>query len=366
MKTSQQLQAMCGELLDWYVQQDRTLPWRIRPEDRAAGRAVDPYKVWLSEIMCQQTTTNAAAAYWYKFLDKWPGVQDLAAAPRDDIMGAWAGLGYYARARNLHKCAQIICADYNGVFPKTEAELLKLPGIGPYSAAAIAAICYKEASNVVDGNVERVISRIFRVQEKLPKAKPVLRNLAATLAGAFSHSGSHVGSYLGHPGDYAQGLMDLGAHICKPKNPKCNLCPWQGHCLAFATGDPENYPKRKPKPERPSRYGAVFYVEQDGYIWLRRRPDKGLLGGMMELPGTDWSVGKPNVETWLSQAPLKGDWQPIEGEIVHVFTHFTLYLTVFTAQVRSSGFAISADVNRLDDYALPSLMRKAIAKAARL
>jgi len=273
-------------LLGWYRREGRILPWRIRPEARKAGVVADPYKIWLSEIMCQQTTTTAASAYWHKFLEKWPCVQDLAAAPRDDIMAAWAGLGYYARARNLHKCARMVCAEHGGVFPDSEADLLKLPGIGPYSAAAIAAICYSQATNVVDGNVERVISRIFRVQEVIPKAKPEIRKLAATLANPLSHPG--------HPGDYAQGLMDLGAHICKPKNPKCDVCPWQSNCAAHAVADMVDYPKRKPKSKRPVRYGAVFYVEQDGYIWLRQRPDKGLLGGMAELPGTDWTDSRPD------------------------------------------------------------------------
>ncbi|MBL4852757.1 MAG: A/G-specific adenine glycosylase [Robiginitomaculum sp.] len=351
MKTSQQIQAMRAELLDWYGREGRTLPWRIRPEDRVAGVAADPYKIWLSEIMCQQTTTTAAAAYWHKFLDKWPSVQDLAAAPRDDILTAWAGLGYYARARNLHKCAQMICTEHSGLFPDNEAGLLKLPGIGPYSAAAIAAICYNEATNVVDGNVERVISRIFRVQEVLPKARSEIRKLAATLADP------------ARPGDYAQGLMDLGAHICKPKNPKCDLCPWQIHCAAYGSGDMIDYPKRKPKATRPNRYGAVFYVEDNGQIWLRQRPDKGLLGGMMELPGTDWSTDKPKVDTWLAQAPVQSNWQRVGGEVVHVFTHFTLYLTVFIGQTKASHFDISAHMNTLDNYALPSVMGKAITHA---
>ncbi len=354
MKTLQHIKAMRSGLLDWYEREGRTLPWRIRPQDRANGVIADPYRIWLSEIMCQQTTTTAASAYWYKFLDKWPCVQDLAAAPRDDILAAWAGLGYYARARNLHKCAKTVCRDYGGVFPGSEAELLKLPGIGPYSAAAIAAICYHEATNVVDGNVERVMSRVFRVQESLPKAGADIRKRAATLADP------------ARPGDYAQGLMDLGAHICRPKNPKCLACPWHAYCAAHKSGDMVDYPKRQPKAKRPVRYGAVFYVEDDGHIWLRQRPDKGLLGGMMELPGTDWHEDKPDMETWLAQAPFKGNWQRIEGKIVHVFTHFTLYLTVFTGQAPSTRFDIPAEANRLDDYALPSVMRKALALAMRL
>ncbi len=348
MKSSQEIKAMRTALLAWYKREGRTLPWRIRPEDRAGGVVADPYKIWLSEIMCQQTTTTAAGEYWHKFLRAWPTVQDLAAAPRDAILTAWAGLGYYARARNLHKCAGMVCADYGGVFPDNEAELLKLPGIGPYSAAAIASICYNEATNVVDGNVERVISRIFRVQTPMPKAKPEIRGLAAGLADPK------------HPGDYAQALMDLGAHICKPKNPKCSDCPWQGACGAYKSGTMADYPKRKAKTARPVRYGAVFYIEDSGHIWLRQRPDKGLLGGMMELPGTDWTDAKPDIDTWLAKAPIKRNWQQVEGEVKHVFTHFTLYLTVFKAQASADNFEINANLAKLDDFALPSLMHKAI------
>lgn len=335
-------------LLGWYGRAGRTLPWRIRPEDRIAGVVADPYKIWLSEIMCQQTTTTAASAYWHKFLKAWPRVEDLAAAPRDDILTAWAGLGYYARARNLHKCAGVVCTDYGDVFPDNESELLKLPGIGPYSAAAIASICYNEATNVVDGNVERVISRVFCVETVMPKAKSEIRNLAAGLADPK------------HPGDYAQALMDLGAHICKPKNPKCGECPWQSECAAHKSGNMTDYPKRKAKTARPVRYGAVFYIENEGHIWLRQRPDKGLLGGMMELPGTGWTGDKLDVDVWLEQAPTKSNWQQAEGEVKHVFTHFTLYLTVFTTQASADKFEISADLTKLDDHALPSLMRKAI------
>ncbi len=359
MKSSQQISTMRKRLLAWYDREGRTLPWRIRPEDRADGVVADPYKIWLSEVMCQQTTTTAASAYWHRFLNTWPTVQDLAAAPRDDILTAWAGLGYYARARNLHKCAGMVCANYGGVFPKSEVELLKLPGIGPYSAAAIAGICYGEATNVVDGNVERVISRVFRVQATLPKAKPEIRSLAGMLAMA--------GTGSKHPGDYAQAVMDLGAHVCKPKNPKCEMCPWQGQCVAYEFGDMQDYPKRQAKTARPVRYGTVFFVENEGHIWLRQRPDKGLLGGMMELPGTDWTDEKPDIDVWLGQAPTQSNWQCVTGEVKHVFTHFTLYLTVFTTQIKPDVIIengiIYADLDALDEYALPSLMRKAIALA---
>jgi len=351
MKSSQQIFSMRRALLNWYEAEGRTLPWRIRPADREAGIIADPYKIWLSEIMCQQTTTTAASPYWHKFLKTWPSVADLAKAPRDDVLTAWAGLGYYARARNLHKCAQVVWDDYGGVFPLREAELLKLPGIGPYSAAAIASICYGEATNVVDGNVERVVSRIFCVETEMPKAKPEIRKLAAQLADPKQ------------PGDYAQALMDLGAHICKPKNPKCGACPWRSECRACKSGTMENYPKRKPKTERPVRYGAVFFIEDKGKIWLQQRPDKGLLGGMMELPGTEWTSLKADITSLLAQAPVKSNWQEVDAEVKHIFTHFTLYLTVFTAHAAMDTFEICADLDTLEEYALPSLMRKAIALA---
>ncbi len=351
MKSSQQIIAMRQSLLDWYQREGRTLPWRIRPEDRAAGVMAHPYEIWLSEIMCQQTTTTAASAYWHKFLKAWPNVADLAAAPRDDIMTAWAGLGYYARARNLHKCAKVVCEQYGGVFPDSEEELLTLPGIGLYSAAAIAGICYNEPTNVVDGNVERVISRIFCVETQMPKAKPEIR----ILAGEFADPQ--------HPGDYAQALMDLGAHVCKPKNPKCGDCPWELECTAHKFDTMVDYPKRKLKTERPVRYGAVFFIKDAGQIWLRQRPDKGLLGGMMELPGTEWTEVKTDIDGLLAQAPFPGNWLQLDSEVKHVFTHFTLFLTVFTAQISAERFDICANLNMLDIYALPSLMRKAIALA---
>jgi len=351
MKSSKETHKLRQALLAWYDKEKRTLPWRIRPEDRTAGAVADPYKIWLSEIMCQQTTTKAASAYWHKFLKLWPKIDNLASAPRDDILTAWAGLGYYARARNLHKCAQLICSEYNGAFPDTEAELLRLPGVGPYSAAAIAGICYGEATNVVDGNVERVISRMFCVETLLPKAKPKIRVLASSLADA------------SRPGDYAQALMDLGAHICKPKNPKCEICPWSFACEASISGNMENYPRRRPKPARPVRYGAAFFIKNNSCIWLRKRSENGLLGGMVELPGTDWTSNKPSIDVWLSQAPIKSNWHCIDGSVKHVFTHFTLYLTVFTACADEENFEISANLNKINDYALPSLMRKAISLA---
>ncbi|HHL43174.1 MAG TPA: A/G-specific adenine glycosylase [Hellea balneolensis] len=352
MKSSQQIERLRATLLDWYDREGRTLPWRIRPEDRRKGKVPNPYAIWLSEIMCQQTTTTAVIPYWRKFLKTWPDVETLAAAGRDEILTAWAGLGYYARARNLHKCAQIIVDDFGGEFPTTEAGLLKLPGIGPYTAAAIAAICNREVTNVVDGNVERVIARLHAVRTPLPKAKPVLKVLAGDIACPK------------RPDDYAQALMDLGAIICKPKSPQCEACPWGFACQAKVTGEPSQYPLRLQKKKRPQRFGAVFYLEHDGHVWLRTRPDKGLLGGMAELPGTPWRTTKLSAEEEMAHAPAQRNWQKHPEPIRHVFTHFELFLNVYCAEGKTEkADGYWAKLEALDQYALPSLMRKAIDRA---
>ncbi len=349
MKTSQETKRLRKSLLAWYDKEGRTLPWRIRPEDRAAGAVTDPYKIWLSEIMCQQTVVKAATPYWYKFLKLWPNVTDLAAAPLDDVLTAWAGLGYYARARNLHKCAKMVAGEFGGVFPTSEAALIKLPGIGPYTAAAIAAICWHEATNVVDGNVERVITRLRAVEAPIPKSRPEIRELASIIAAPR------------RPGDYAQGLMDLGSVICKPKNPKCDICPWRFACIAFKNGNPERYPVRAKKTKRPIHYGAVFYLEHGDKVLLNRRPEKGLLGGMMELPGTDWTKENPiNDERWLSSAPARKNWRKGTDLVIHIFTHFELRLTVFYAEGMAKMDGQWCAQDALDTVALPSVMRKAI------
>ncbi len=348
MKTSQEIPRLRASLLAHYDKCGRSLPWRIRPEDRASGIVPDPYKIWLSEIMCQQTTVITAAPYWHKFLRKWPCVEDLASAPRDTVMAAWAGLGYYARARNLHACAVVITRDFGCVFPNTESELLKLPGIGPYTAAAIASICYGQPANVVDGNVERVIARLRMVDTPLPKAKAEIRERAGEIADPK------------RAGDYGQALMDLGSQVCKPKNPRCDECPWGFACQAYRENKTEFYPKRTKKKKSPMRYGAVFYLESEGKILLQRRPDKGLLGGMMQLPTTEWSAKKQAIDVLLEYAPAIHNWQMCEQQVMHVFTHFTLHLKVFVAECAEINDSIWADTSQLDDYALPSLMRKAV------
>jgi A/G-specific adenine glycosylase len=320
-------------LLAWYDRHARDLPWRAR-----GGRG-EPYRVWLSEIMLQQTTVAAVDAYFRKFLELWRDVAALAAAPREAVLEAWAGLGYYSRARNLHAAAQVLARDG---FPETEEGWRELPGVGPYTAAAIAAIAFDEATNVVDGNVERVMARLYAVEAPLPAAKNELRALAGALVTAE------------RPGDWAQALMDLGATICTPKSPNCLLCPWRAECAAFLTGAPETYPRRAAKAERPQRFGAVFVLSRGKEIWLERRPDKGLLGGMAGLPTTDWGARLSEAEA-LKQAPAKVAWRRV-GEVRHVFTHFALTLDVYAAEGEATGEGWWGDGG-----ALPTVFKKAAA-----
>ena len=339
---------MRAALLGWYDRQGRTLPWRVRPEDRAKGIKPDPYAIWLSEIMLQQTTIAHGTPYWHKFLAEFPTVTDLANANRDRVLTLWAGLGYYARARNLHKCAGMIRDEYGGAFPKTEAELLKLPGIGPYTAATIAAICFNEPTNIVDGNVERVIARIFRVQNPLPKSKSEIKTLAAPLAD------------VGRPGDYGQALMDLGAMICTPMSPSCSICVWQPYCAGFKNGDLLEYPKKSKKKKLPIRYGTVFVLTHDNQVLLERRPDDGLLGGMMGFPGTKWGE---KTKAPLSFAPIKAKWQKSKLSVRHVFTHFELRLDVYHASIDKKPDGHWVSMSDIDNHALPTVMKKVL-KAA--
>ncbi len=346
MKSAKDISKMQTALLAWYDREGRTLPWRVRPKDRAAGITPDPYAVWLSEIMLQQTTVPHATPYWEKFFAEFPTVTDLANAERDRILTLWAGLGYYARGRNLHKCAQIIRDEHGGKFPKTEAALLKLPGIGPYTAATMAAICFDEATNIVDGNVERVISRIFCASTPLPKGKAELRTLAGTLASPT------------RPGDYGQALMDLGATICSPRAPKCQGCPWQNFCLAHKNGVQTEYPKKIKKAKLPVRYGNIYVLKSGGKVLMHQRPDKGLLGGMLGFPGTDWGDKMPAA---LEGAPSPRNWEKCDDTVRHVFTHFELYLDVYRSETRTQKLdGIWADLENIRDYALPTVMTKAL------
>ncbi|WP_378943848.1 A/G-specific adenine glycosylase [Mesorhizobium sp. ANAO-SY3R2] len=340
-------------LLNWYDANHRELPWRTPPRDLARGDRPDPYRVWLSEIMLQQTTVEAVKPYFRAFLEKWPDVRSLAAADAEDVMKAWAGLGYYSRARNLKACAEAVAALPGSRFPDTEAGLRALPGIGPYTAAAIASIAFNLPAAVVDGNVERVVTRLFSIATPLPEAKPEIR--------------AHVERMLAvaRPGDFAQATMDLGATICTPRRPRCMLCPLRDHCSAVANGDPEFYPVKPPKAERPTRRGAAFVaVAADGAVLLRKRPGKGLLGGMTEVPTTGWTSRIDGV-TGPDSAPFEAEWQRAGG-ITHVFTHFALDLEVYRAEVGSldlpDGHFWSAPAD-LGGEALPSVMKKVIEAA---
>ena len=329
-----------SRLLAWYDARARTLAWRVGP-----GRVerADPYRVWLSEVMLQQTTVPHATPYFLKFTARWPTVKDLAAERDEDVMAAWAGLGYYARARNLLACARAVVARHDGVFPDTEAGLRDLPGFGPYTAAAVAAIAFNRPTNVVDGNVERVMSRLFAVEAPLPEAKGELKALAQDLVR------DH------RPGDWAQALMDLGATVCKPRAPLCDLCPIAGACEARAGGAPETYPRKVKKAERPRRYGVAYLITRGDQVGLVRRPPKGLLGGMLALPTSDWRAqlwGEPEA---AAAAPVRLDWRDL-GEIEHVFTHFALTLRVMVAEGDSPD-VIWSPLSDLEG--LPSVFLKA-------
>jgi A/G-specific adenine glycosylase len=344
-------------LLAWYDRHRRVLPWRP-----PAGHRPDPYAVWLSEIMLQQTGVKTVGPYFAKFLARWPDVAALGRASLDDVLRMWAGLGYYSRARNLHACAVAVLRDHGGVFPDSEEGLRALPGIGPYTAAAIAAIAFDRRTMPVDGNIERVVSRLYAVEEQLPQAKPLIQKLASTLLGEVS-----AGDEKSRAGDSAQALMDLGASICTPKKPACGLCPLFAACAARLRGDQESFPRKAAKKSGELRRGAAFVVTRGNALLVRSRPEKGLLGGMTEVPGSDWRAAQDD-EDALKQAPrLSGvkRWHRKVGVVTHVFTHFPLELVVYAAHVPARSRAPKGmrwvPIATLADEALPNLMRKVIA-----
>src|SRR3954454_4072253 len=318
-------EARPAQLLEWYDRHRRRLPWRA-----PAGEPSDPYRVWLSEIMLQQTTVKAVGPYFEKFVARWPEVTALGQASLDDVLRMWAGLGYYSRARNLHACAVAVMREHGGVFPDTEEGLRALPGIGPYTAAAIAAIAFDRRTMPVDGNIERVVSRLFAVEEDLPQAKRLIQQLAATLL-----ADSSAGDGKSRAGDSAQALMDLGASICTPKKPSCSLCPLNEDCTARALGTQETFPRKAPKKSGALRRGAAFVVTRGDELLVRSRPEKGLLGGMTEVPGSHWLAGQEDAKAKQQAPELKGlsRWQRKIGVVTHVFTHFPLELVVYTAKV---------------------------------
>ena len=334
--------------MHWYDRHRRRLPWRALP-----GGHVPPYAVWLSEIMLQQTTVTAVKPYFEKFLGLWPTVEDLAAAPVTDVMREWAGLGYYARARNLHKCAGVVAAEHGGVFPETEDGLRALPGIGPYTAAAITAIAFGKRAVVVDGNVERVMARMFKVTEPLPGCKETLRAHAADLTPEQ------------RAGDYAQAVMDLGATVCTPKSPACVICPWSHACKARKAGIAETLPRKIKKADVPLKRGIAYWmVRADGCVALTRRPPKGLLGGMLEIPSSAWLK-----QTAHSTPPVQAKWRALPGIVMHTFTHFRLELAVeaadlTAAQVKKLGpDVIWTPLDEVGEAGLPSVMAKVAAHA---
>ena len=342
---------LAGRLLDWYDAHARDLPWRAQPGTRA-----DPYHVWLSEIMLQQTTVAAVKSYFEKFTRAWPTVSDLAAADLDDVLKAWAGLGYYARARNLHKCARLVAEDHGGVFPRDREQLQSLPGIGPYTSAAIAAIAFDRREAAVDGNVERVVARTFALKTPLPDAKREIAEIAGSLVPDR------------RAGDFAQAMMDLGATVCAPRKANCLICPWIDACRGRSEGLQDVLPYKRAKAPKPTRYGIAFWVEtDDGAVLVRRRHERGLLGGMSEIPSTEWSEdGVPGDPA--SAAPILAEWSRLPGTVRHTFTHFHLELEVWACAVEASrGDAPErsrwVERRNLADEAFPSVMKKIVTHA---
>jgi A/G-specific adenine glycosylase len=333
-------------LLDWYDANARRLPWRIAP---GASEKPDPYRVWLSEVMLQQTTTAAVKPYFESFIQRWPTVEALGAAPEEEVMAAWAGLGYYARARNMVACAKEVAA--RGSFPESEAELRQLPGLGAYTAAAVAAIAFGRRAVVVDANVERVVARLFDIEEPLPGGRTAIRDKADAITPEK------------RSGDFAQAMMDLGATICTSRDPKCLLCPLSAQCEGRASGDPARLPVKAKKKPKPARTGTAFWIEREGSVWLVRRPGKGMLGGMRALPDDGWSARADGSE----EAPIAGAWKA-GGAVAHVFTHFSLSLGV-AIYAGKDWAALEAhegewwDIDRIEEAGLPTVFAKAAQRA---
>ena len=354
MDTMPPQKSFSKRILAWYDIHARRLPWRSLPDERP-----DPYHVWLSEIMLQQTTVVTVGPYFDKFLRAWPSVHEMAVASLDDILTAWAGLGYYARARNLHKCAIKVSREFGGEFPKDRDQLLSLPGIGPYTAAAISAIAFDQPETVVDGNIERIISRLYRIETPLPSSKKEITAYAGDLTPSR------------RAGDYAQAMMDIGANICTPRKPNCGECPVSEYCAAFSVGDMERYPVKAPKKQKPTRRAVIFWLMRpDGSVLLRRREEKGLLGGMMEFPSTDWREEDTSVaaafESFFPNWDEKNSGRILlKTKVRHTFTHFHLELQPVVAKIeKSEQFSLPGAQwvmpDDFDKYALPTLMNKVV------
>ncbi len=345
MATASTSKPAADDLLAWYDRHRRDLPWRVEP-----GETADPYHVWLSEIMLQQTQVRAVIPYFLRFLGRWPSIAALAEAPREEVLAVWAGLGYYARARRLHDCAREVAETFGGRFPDTEEGLRALPGIGAYTAGAIAAIAFNRKAAAVDGNVERIMARVHRIEEPMPAAKKIVRAHTLDLVPAE------------RPGDFAQALMDLGATLCTPRKPACDLCPWCEGCQARLSGMAEDLPIPAPKKNRPHRHGLVFWLQRsDGAVLLRTRPDEGLLGGMLEVPGTAWRKAEWGLPEALDATPAPGDWRLLPGVVRHGFTHFTIDLKVArSGYVESKVDGAWHHPDRFSTLALPTLTRKVV------
>ena len=339
-------QKIAEDLLAHYDVHARRLPWRAPP----GANAADPYRVWLSEIMLQQTTVAAVGPYFARFTTRWPTVESLAAADDADVMAAWAGLGYYARARNLLACARAVAQQHGGAFPNDEEGLRALPGVGAYTAAAVAAIAFGRRAVVVDANVERVVARLFAIDTPLPAARPAIRAAADSITPD------------ARAGDFAQAMMDLGATICTPRNPACAICPLRQDCAAFRTADPAFFPVKAARKAKPHRLGHGWWIERaDGHVWLIRRPAKGLLGGMRALPSSDWGDAPEPAP------PVAGRWKTLPEPVGHVFTHFSLALTVHVAHVAKESMPPGEGewwpLDQLEDAGLPTLFRRAAVAA---
>ncbi|MDE1151258.1 MAG: A/G-specific adenine glycosylase [Micavibrio sp.] len=335
------------ELLAWFDRHRRVMPWRA-----LKGRRPNPYHVWLSEIMLQQTTVITVGPYFIKFIGRWPTVNALAAAKLDDVLAAWAGLGYYARARNLHKCAVTVAEQYKGRFPETVEGLLELPGVGPYTAAAITSIAFDKPAVAVDGNVERVVSRFFKIEEPLPLSKPGIKTRAAELAEGVPR-----------PGDFTQAFMELGATVCTPRKPKCAACPWRQDCVGRKAGIAEELPRKLAKAVKPMRFGKVFWLKDSkGSFLIHKRQGQGLYEGMYQLPTTDWLADAASAKDLPPPVAAKG-LGALGVEVRHSFTHFDLILEIWSGRAPKTVAlpgAIWVTLDNMDDYALPTLMKKAI------
>lgn len=341
-------------LLAHYDAHARDLPWRISPAARQAGAVPDPYRVWLSEVMLQQTTVAAVTGYFQRFTSRWPTVEALAAAPQEEVLAAWAGLGYYARARNLIACARAVASDHAGRFPDSEAGLRALPGVGDYTAAAVAAIAFDRPAAVVDANVERVVARLFAIETPLPAARAEIRSRTAQITPQQ------------RPGDFAQAMMDLGATLCTVRNPSCLLCPLASFCMARAAGIAESLPVKPPKKPRPQRSGTAFWIEQDGQVLLVQRPGKGMLGGMRALPDDGWSARRNGDAI----PPVTGQWLTIDAAVSHIFTHFSLELALALYRGPQIDKVVIENLNgiwwpveQIAEAGLPTLFAKAASAA---